>query len=361
MDRVSAFLEQQPKWAMALVATVVHGVLYLLPNHFQLASARPLPLTDLDRAIPFWPVTAWIYWSDYALVFVAFQLCRAPGATARFVYALSALVLIGTAAHWLWPTMYPRELYPLEPDATGLTVYLFERFRAADTPASCMPSLHVAASYLGAFAVHHVDRRRALGLLLWASAIFASTLTTKQHYVVDGLAGVALAAAVWRVAVRATAGTPDAETRSMRDHARALRLSLAALLAFGALNAFGGGYYGMSGAPGVPTEWLAGSPFSDFFIPSLILFAVVGGTFTVAAPAVLARMDQARTAATVAGLVVLGWLAVQVSIIGYVSWMQPATALAGVLVLVLAWRLRPSVSGEKGGPRLALNDRGGHP
>jgi hypothetical protein len=40
-------------------------------------------------------------------------------------------------------------------------------------------------------------------------------------------------------------------------------------------------------------------------------------------------------AALTAGIVVLGWLGVQLAIIGDVSWMQPTTAIAGVLVLVL--------------------------
>jgi membrane-associated phospholipid phosphatase len=55
----------------------------------------------------------------------------------------------------------------------------------------------VAASYLAAFAVFSYDRRHSPWLLVWATAIFASTLTTKQHYLVDGLAGLALAAMVW--------------------------------------------------------------------------------------------------------------------------------------------------------------------
>jgi hypothetical protein len=36
---------------------------------------------------------------------------------------------------------------------------------------------------------------------------------------------------------------------------------------------------------------------------------------------------------------VLVWIAVQVGIIGYVSWMQPATAVGGLLILVLSRRL----------------------
>ena len=115
----------------------------------------------------------------------------------------------------------------------------------------------------------------------------------------------------------------------------AIRYSLGALLVFGAVNAFGGGYYGLSGAKGVPTEWLNGSPFPDYFVPSLILLVVVGGSFIVAAMAVFTGLRIARLAALAAGIVVLGWLAVQLAIIGYVSWMQPTTAIAGVLVLVL--------------------------
>jgi hypothetical protein len=117
--------------------------------------------------------------------------------------------------------------------------------------------------------------------------------------------------------------------------AMALRYSLGALLVFGAVNALGGGYYGLSGATGVPTEWLNGSPFSDYFVPSLILLVVVGGSFIVAAMAVFTGLRIARLAALAAGIVVLGWLAVQLAIIGYVSWMQPTTAMAGVLVVVL--------------------------
>ena len=89
----------------------------------------------------------------------------------------------------------------------------------------------------------------------------------------------------------------------------------------------------------MPTEWLKGSPFFDYFVPSLILLVVVGGSFVVAATAVFTGLRIARLAALMAGIVVLVWLAVQLAIIGYVSWMQPTTAVAGVLVLVLASRL----------------------
>jgi hypothetical protein len=117
------------------------------------------------------------------------------------------------------------------------------------------------------------------------------------------------------------------------------RYLLGILLGLVAVNAFGGGYYGMAGARNVPTEWLQGSLFRDYFIPSLILFLGIGGSSLVAAVAVFGRFRRARLAAFSAGMLILIWLAVQVAIIGYVSWMQPATATAAVLILLLTWFL----------------------
>jgi hypothetical protein len=122
-----------------------------------------------------------------------------------------------------------------------------------------------------------------------------------------------------------------------RAHPTVIRYSLGGLLAFGALNAFAGGYYGMSGAEDVPREWLEGSPFDDYFIPGLVLFLVVGGSLLAAAIAVFAGLRIARLAALGAGLIVLAWLAVETLIIGYVSWMQPATTIGALLIFLLAW------------------------
>jgi formate hydrogenlyase subunit 3/multisubunit Na+/H+ antiporter MnhD subunit len=88
----------------------------------------------------------------------------------------------------------------------------------------------------------------------------------------------------------------------------AIRYVLAALLALGAVN----------------------------FIPSLVLFVVVGGTLSVAAVAVFLRHALGRRLALAAGAIVLIWIAVQVAIIGRVSWLQPGTAIGGVLILALA-------------------------
>lgn len=119
-----------------------------------------------------------------------------------------------------------------------------------------------------------------------------------------------------------------------------IRIPLGILLSFAALNAFGGGYYALAGAEGVPLEYLKGSPFPNYFIPGLILFFIVGGSFFSASYAVFRKLPSARQISFISVLVVSIWLTVQISIIGYISWMQPVTAVAALIILILTFFLR---------------------
>src|SRR5690606_1850414 len=122
---------------------------------------------------------------------------------------------------------------------------------------------------------------------------------------------------------------------------RSIRYALGILLGILALNAIGGGYYGISGAKDVPVALLAGSPFKDYFIPSLFLFLVVGGSAFFACIAVFRRLPFAKKAAFASATILVLWLAVQVAIIGYMSWMQPVTAVVALIIFFLTWKLPP--------------------
>lgn len=125
----------------------------------------------------------------------------------------------------------------------------------------------------------------------------------------------------------------------MNKASKIMRSSLGYLLLLLAVNAFGGGYYGMSGAKGIPTEWLNNSPFKDYVIPGLILFVCVGGTALVASIMVFRQHAQANKAAVICSIIVMNWLVAQVAIIGFVSWLQPAIAIVAVVIILLAWKL----------------------
>jgi hypothetical protein len=113
------------------------------------------------------------------------------------------------------------------------------------------------------------------------------------------------------------------------------RLAIGVLAGTTAVAAGGGATYGLAGARDVPPEWLEGSPFGSYRVPSIALGAGVGGTCAVAALA--AARDDPRTAAatTVAGAVLTGWIVAQVATIGLRSPLQPIMAGVGVALLGL--------------------------
>lgn len=88
---------------------------------------------------------------------------------------------------------------------------------------------------------------------------------------------------------------------------------------------------------GLPLGLLRHAPFRTFLVPGLALGLCVGGSAAAAAVAVLLRHRAARLLTGIAGLVLLGWITVQVALIRTTSWLQ-ALYLGLALVLLAAAR-----------------------
>ncbi len=83
-----------------------------------------------------------------------------------------------------------------------------------------------------------------------------------------------------------------------------IRIALVVLEAFVALGAVAGGIALLTGvfAQGIPFAWLAGTPFSDYTIPGLVLAIGVGGGMVVAAATVFIQREWAVLLSAVAGI-----------------------------------------------------------
>lgn len=114
---------------------------------------------------------------------------------------------------------------------------------------------------------------------------------------------------------------------------------------FAAASAISGAVGLVAGYMKIPLSTLHGTPFADFTVPALLLGFVVGGSALVAGtiglfgPRQLAlfglwRFDAVATA--VAGCVMVGWMTVEIAMIGLDIWVQAAYFVVGLVMMGLA-------------------------
>jgi membrane-associated phospholipid phosphatase len=183
------FLTRRNRWTVGALVFAVGGLLYLVSNHYSFSPPRELPLTALDRAIPFVPYTVWIYMSEWVFFVAVYVAARDVVNLNKYLYSFFAQQALAVLIFMVWPTTYPRGLFPLPDSLERVTYAAFSALRLADAPTNCCPSLHVSSVFLSSFIFLDDRRARFPWFFGWATAIALSTLTTKQHYVVDVVTG----------------------------------------------------------------------------------------------------------------------------------------------------------------------------
>lgn len=119
-----------------------------------------------------------------------------------------------------------------------------------------------------------------------------------------------------------------------------IRIALVVVDLFAAVSAIVGAIGLVVGFMDIPLSVLSGTPFADFTVPALLLGIVVGGSALVAAvialfgPRRLASLASLASAA--AGCIMVGWMAVEIAMIGLEIWVQAAYFVVGLLMIGLA-------------------------
>lgn len=171
-----------------------------------------MPVTFLDRLIPFQPQAFIVYVSLWVYV----SLPPALLATRRELYgygaAMAATCLAGLGIFYFWPTAVP-------PAGIDWARYPgMEFLKNLDASGNACPSLHVATVVFSGMWLHRLLRRFGAPWWMlmingvWCAGIVYSTLAVRQHVAVDVLAGLALGvlAARWSLRGLAPAGVIDA-------------------------------------------------------------------------------------------------------------------------------------------------------
>jgi hypothetical protein len=165
-----------------------------------------MPLTAIDRALPFQPAMLYAYLSLWLYVGTAPGLLLTLRELLAYALWASGLALAGLAIFHCWPTAVPT----LTMDVSHIAG--FQLLQGLDAPGNACPSMHVAFAVLSfAWIAHILKRARAPTLLralnlLWFLAITWSTLAIRQHVVLDAAAGAVLGALFAGLSLRACSG-----------------------------------------------------------------------------------------------------------------------------------------------------------
>jgi len=124
---------------------------------------------------------------------------------------------------------------------------------------------------------------------------------------------------------------------------RFIGYSLGILQAFIGVTAAAGGFGLISDPSGakmdVSLEWLNGSPFVDYFIPGLVLLAVIGVGNVLASITTFVRNKFAAHLAIALGLFLALYIAIEVMFVGLRNLSQPIYFILGVILFTLGLKL----------------------
>jgi membrane-associated phospholipid phosphatase len=175
--------------------------LYVLVPAFLPPSIRHVPELALDRDLPLIPSWAVVYGALYLfLILLPLFIVRDDRLIQRTVYAYLLIWITSYVFFFVvYPTTAPR---PTNVIGEGFALWGLRALYSSDPPYNCFPSLHVAHSFVSALACGRVHRRIGMIAMILATLVAVSTVFTKQHYVLDVIAGGFLALAAYFIFLR---------------------------------------------------------------------------------------------------------------------------------------------------------------
>ena len=184
-----------------------------------------IPEIALDRMLPLRPEWALVYGALYLfLILLPVFAVRDQEHLRRTVAAYLLCWVTAYIVFLMWPTMASR---PTVVEGDGFVIWALRALYSFDPPYNCFPSLHVAHSFVSALTAFRLHRRLGIVAIVVAALVAISTLFTKQHYVLDVIAGAGLALLGYRIFLR---GYPRERVPAI-DHRMAVPMAVVASVA----------------------------------------------------------------------------------------------------------------------------------
>lgn len=198
--------ELRLKLFLLVALNVIVWTPYITLQRIHFFEPTQMPLTFVDRAIPFLPSAVWIYFSIYALMPIGPFLMNDREKIFRYARGVLGISAFAAMIFFFWPTICLRP-------SVATSDPLYRALVFIDRPFHAFPSLHAAFAVYSHLCVVEVGRdlgwtkKIKLGFLSWTVLILLATLATRQHVLIDIAAGAVLGFASYQFLLRKSAST----------------------------------------------------------------------------------------------------------------------------------------------------------
>lgn len=179
------------KFALVLVYLFLQW-LYLPLNRRQVKYYWKLPLDD---QLPLLPGMIIVYFSYYLMFFIGSLILIFSGQFFPFITAMIIVQVLGDLFWYFFPNGVKR------PEVKGeglMRQWLRQLYRLDQYDGNAAPSAHVFHAIIIGHFLARLWPQFSLLIYVWVGLIIASTVLIKQHYLLDVLGGILVAAiALW--------------------------------------------------------------------------------------------------------------------------------------------------------------------
>jgi membrane-associated phospholipid phosphatase len=159
--------------------------------------------TSVDDRIPFIARSVWVYLWVFPASLLPLFLVRCPRLFRRAMLSYGIAIAVSLAVFAAMPVTsigLRRDRSTL--DVTQPSAWAVSVLYAVDPPLNLFPSLHLSIAVLASLAAGKARRSYGAAAFVGVVLVAASICTVKQHFVLDGLGGAALAGVIHAAVLR---------------------------------------------------------------------------------------------------------------------------------------------------------------
>jgi len=167
--------------------------LYFYIAESRIGAEKHSMLVEFDKMIPFIPEWVWMYLTVYMIFLIPLFGLTERRLLKLVMSSYITVMLICYIFFYLYPVEYPRPQLIVNDFSTWALSLVYKN----DRPWNCFPSSHCAMAMMAALVLLEINWFFGLWGMAVAISIGASTLFTKQHFILDVITGFSLSILVY--------------------------------------------------------------------------------------------------------------------------------------------------------------------